>query len=226
MGWRRREVCEGCFVPGERESSGRESRVRCKTLSKESSRTKATCVDGGWRARRRWALGWMRRDARRRVSGTASPRAPLCSMQQRPSCAILKFQKRGGSPLSTPLARARSCMALERGRTRSSCFRSGLHRRLSARAGWTTRKESADGCAAAAEACSTPRPGRGEGTPVLGGATVWRCDDEWREAYVELMRADPRNTTKWKACAWTGCLLGAPVHARAGVWLLLRRGDP
>ena len=29
-------------------------------------------------------------------------------------------------------------------------------------------------------------------------AVAWRCDDEWREAYVYLAKDDPKNRTKWK----------------------------
>ena len=36
----------------------------------------------------------------------------------------------------------------------------------------------------------------------------WRCDDEWKEANVELTKSDPRNVTKWKR----------PVLGRATYW--------
>ena len=42
---------------------------------------------------------------------------------------------------------------------------------------------------------------------------AWRCDDEWREAYVKLMQDDPRNNTKWKRPPRTCHLLGTTVHA-------------
>ena len=29
-------------------------------------------------------------------------------------------------------------------------------------------------------------------------AVAWRCDDEWREAYLHFTNEDPKNSTKWK----------------------------
>ena len=37
---------------------------------------------------------------------------------------------------------------------------------------------------------------------------AWRCDDEWREAYLHLVKDDPKNSTKWKR----------PLTGRATYW--------
>ena len=42
----------------------------------------------------------------------------------------------------------------------------------------------------------------------------WRCDGEWKEAYVELMKSDPRNTTKWKRAVWERATYWEPPFAR------------
>ena len=39
-------------------------------------------------------------------------------------------------------------------------------------------------------------PGDAKGRRYWAESTAWRCDVEWREAYVKLMKDDPRNNTK------------------------------
>ena len=44
----------------------------------------------------------------------------------------------------------------------------------------------------------TRAPDDAKGRKYWEESTTWRSDDEWREAYVKLMKDDPRNSTKWK----------------------------
>ena len=54
----------------------------------------------------------------------------------------------------------------------------------------------------------THSPDDAKGRRCWEESVRWRCDDEWKEASVELMKSDPRTTTKWKR----------PVPGRAAHW--------